>query len=211
MAHVTYKRLPSYISADREEASLPWYVLLVKMFEKGDIGNVNEAKRTRARQEELVRQKGVWSPSNPFGAARYSPQAPHIREGRVDHAIDVNTSGAFITRAAKLGIRLYRAVSTEEWHLEVHPGDVGKFIAFYRKHRAQVLGMGHRKLRPGMRGLDVLHFQKLAKRKGILAKDHTPGKLYGPRVALKVRAWKKKHKMPVDSVIGGDMWKILED
>ncbi len=44
---------------------------------------LNSRKRTRADQERLIREQGVYnSVTNPHGAALYSPNAPHVWEGR---------------------------------------------------------------------------------------------------------------------------------
>ena len=201
---VTYLRLPAALSRDREQVSRQWYVLLHDL---GDVGNVNEGHRTFTRQLQLVRLQGVLSLRNPHGAALPSPFAPHIRTGRPDHAIDVDNSQAYIDAARRRGVTLTRTVSTEAWHLEANPSQLA---AYYAKHKARVLGIGHRTLHPGMRGKDVEHAQRLLKKKGVLAHDHKVGSLYGHRMAVRVRAWKRRHGLPHDSVIGPRVWKKLE-
>lgn len=205
---VTYLRLPAAISRDREIVSRQWYVLLHDLhYTDGIDFNVNEGKRTMARQAELVRLQGVWSPANPHGAAVPSATAPHIREGRPDHANDFDNSERVRVGAARRGVTLTRTVPTEDWHLEADPAALARY---YRANRARVLGIGHRTLKPGMRGMDVRHAQELLKRRGVLKRTHRVGSFYGPRMARRVKAFKKEHHMPHDSVIGPRVWKALK-
>src|SRR5687768_10865619 len=115
-----------------------WKTVLDAAWTAGVRFRLNSGQRTMAEQQALVDQKGVWSPSNPTGAARPSSTAPHIRVGRQDHAIDVDTF-AQGGGEAKLqewledqGARVTNPVPGEPWHMEVSGPDLQKL---YRKFK----------------------------------------------------------------------------
>jgi hypothetical protein len=128
---IVYVTLPPAISRDREKVSRIWSVVLHDMRE--DIWfNLNEGHRTLARQAQLVAEKGVWSPSNPTGAARPSPFAPHIRTGRFDHAIDVDADQDVFAWLARNQLYPARTVPGESWHIEC---PAWALLAYYAKHK----------------------------------------------------------------------------
>jgi hypothetical protein len=104
---------------------------------------LNSGRRTRSEQEALVREKGVYSSlTNPHGAARYSPSAPHIKAlgpkgvQLANHALDVDL---FVGGGPRPLAAFYVAhgcpvafnVSTEAWHFD--PIDEAKLLATARK------------------------------------------------------------------------------
>jgi lysozyme len=118
MAGVKYIKL-NFNSRDHEKVSRQWFSLLWDIAHHDHVDyNVNEGHRTMARQQELVNEQGLWSPSNPHGAAAPSSHAPHIKTGHPDHAIDFDNAQGVINAAQKRGVTLSRTVSTESWHLE---------------------------------------------------------------------------------------------
>jgi len=132
---VTYRKM-YFDSDDRELVSNQWFVLLYNIHKYADIEfNVNEGHRTFPRQQELLDEKGLWSPSNPHGAARPSHTAPHIRTDRPDHAIDVDGAAALIQAAARRGVTLRRTVPGEPWHLEA---DTAQLARYYHENKAGV-------------------------------------------------------------------------
>jgi GH24 family phage-related lysozyme (muramidase) len=126
---VIYKRF------DGERVSRPWERLLRDLRARGTHFHLNEGTETFARQAELVREKGVWSPENPTGAARPSPFAPHIRTGRFDHACDFDNSAAVEMAARARGVTLRATVPGEPWHLEA---DRAELLAYYRRRRKEI-------------------------------------------------------------------------
>lgn len=131
---IVYVRLPSNISRDREKVSRVWAVVLRDM--RKDIWfDLNEGHRTLARQTQLVAEKGVWSPSNPTGAARPSPTAPHIRTGRFDHALDVDNDVGVFSWLSRKGLQPARTVPGESWHIEC-PARL--LAAYYAKRKAKL-------------------------------------------------------------------------
>lgn len=131
---VTYKQL-YFKSRDNEMVSKQWFVLLYRIHRRGRVFNVNEGHRTKARQAELVREKGLWSPSNPTGAAAVSDDAPHILTGRPYHAIDCDNAIGVVEEAQELGVKMVRPLAQEPWHIEVNAADLARF---YRRNRVRV-------------------------------------------------------------------------
>jgi hypothetical protein len=122
-----------YTIRDGELVSLPWMTLLNAMEERSGHNNVNEGKRT------LARQTFFWEcgPSrccccnNCNLAAFPSPFAPHIRVGRIDHAIDFADGARAQADARALGVPAERPVPGEDWHVEV---DGEALRRFHEKH-----------------------------------------------------------------------------
>lgn len=115
-----------YLRWDGEEFSRSWYWIARRAVRLGiiKITDVNDAHRSMALQAQRVREHGEWSPANPTGAAPPTPAAPHIRVGREDHALDVQTTaiGRFMAWLAGNGVPTHRpvleATDTEPWHME---------------------------------------------------------------------------------------------
>jgi hypothetical protein len=132
---VRYYKL-DHNSVDHEKVSGVWDVLLWDLHKHDPVTfNVNEGHRTFARQRELVKEKGLWSPSNPTGAAAPTRNAPHIMTGRFDHAIDFSNAEGVVAAARKRGVILHRPISTEPWHVTL---DRGTALRYYRKNRRRV-------------------------------------------------------------------------
>jgi hypothetical protein len=123
-----------FCSRDHERVSREWYYLLHDLHKAGVVFNVNEGHRTLARQRELVRQKGLWSASNPTGAAAPSGvRAAHPQRQR-PRTRSTSTTPPASCRRAKRGVKPDRTIPTEPWHLE----PVATSLAAYaRKHRAK--------------------------------------------------------------------------
>lgn len=87
--------------------------------------HLNDGRRTIAIQRQRVRDHGVWSPSNPHGAALPNAGAPHIKHGAANHAWDVDLFRPrpggqlrLATFARQHGIPVAFNVSTEAWHAD---------------------------------------------------------------------------------------------
>lgn len=105
-----------------KRVSYAWTVILPVVAERVTF-RLNSGRRIRAEQERLIREKGLWSSSNPTGAAPYSPRAPHIRAGREDHALDIDQfvgdgEAGVQAELARLGLETRNPISAEPWHLE---------------------------------------------------------------------------------------------
>src|SRR5438045_3397526 len=101
---VTYRRF------DGSRVSRPWLRLLRDLRADGTAFRLNSGHRTMREQAALVRQKGVWSPTNRAGAARPSPTAPHIRTGLFNHACDFDNAAAVEVAARRKGVSLTATV-----------------------------------------------------------------------------------------------------
>ena len=134
-----------YFAIDREEVSGAWIGLLRDIRNVDGVRfNVNEGHRTMVRQAELVRQKGLWTPANPTGAAAPSANAPHIRTGRADHAIDFENVVQVIAAARKRGVTLRQTVMPHEpWHVEANLVDLHR----YNARRAKAIRAMKRRLK----------------------------------------------------------------
>lgn len=124
---VVYRTL-YFSSRDHEKVSNQWFILLWDIRHHDHVAfNVNEGHRTMKRQQELYDELGEWSPSNPHGAAKPSPNAPHIRSGRPYHAIDFDNAEGVRQAAHKRGVALNRPISQEPWHMDPDPEDLARY------------------------------------------------------------------------------------
>jgi GH25 family lysozyme M1 (1,4-beta-N-acetylmuramidase) len=149
-----------------------WRRVLTRAETEGVHFTLNSGRRTMAEQARLVREKGLWSPSNPFGAARPSPIAPHIRVGLPNHALDVSTLDGGETRlqtwVESKGVDWMNTVSTEAWHGEVTLAGLLKLAAYARKanradrrskRRPKPRPKPHKPARQAAKGIDASNNQ----------------------------------------------------
>jgi hypothetical protein len=111
--------------------SIPWKTAIVEMEKDLGENNVNEGKRTLARQRWFWDCMNCNCCNNGNLAAFPSPWAPHIRVGRIDHAIDFADGPKAERWLDSHGIRAWRTVPGESWHTEVDAGDLKRF---HREH-----------------------------------------------------------------------------
>lgn len=97
-----------------------WFYVLTEVARRVPVP-LNDGQRTMADQWARVRKHGVYnSRTNPHGAAIPSPNAPHIKIGRQDHALDLNMpqGQATLREIERLGVPMKNTVFTEPWHWE---------------------------------------------------------------------------------------------
>jgi hypothetical protein len=127
---------------DGEKVSTSWDVVLTHARRMGVRFTLDSGRRTMAEQLALVRQKGLWSPRNPHGAAKPVPWAPHVRVGRQAHAIDVNDNdggrGRLQHWLAQHGLPTRQTVPGEPWHLEASESDLKRYAAAVRRAQRRV-------------------------------------------------------------------------
>lgn len=106
---------------DGHPVSKPWHSVLVHARRMGVEFTVTDGRRTLAMQRQRVRDHGVWSASNPTGAARPSLAAPHINFYRANHAIDVGRGAVnLVSFLQKEGAHtVVRPIPAEPWHIEI--------------------------------------------------------------------------------------------
>lgn len=116
-----------YVLIDSELVSAEWHSFLSAARKALVDFRVNEGHRTMARQWWFYRCMQTRRCNNGNLAAFPSPRAPHIRTGRIDHAIDVNGSDALIAYGRRVGVTLTRTVRGESWHLEASAAELRAF------------------------------------------------------------------------------------
>lgn len=127
-----------YLPIDRELVSAEWHAVLMDMRRQGVHFNVNEGHRTMARQWYFWNNQG--KPG--FNLAAYpSPFAPHIRTGRIDHAIDFSNDLVVMRWLARAGLRPARTVRGESWHIEV---TAERLRWYYAKHHNPLAALSRR-------------------------------------------------------------------
>lgn len=104
---------------DGRPVSKPWHAVLTHARRMGVEFHVNDGRRTLSMQRERVRKHGLWSPSNPTGAAAPSLGAPHINYGRANHAVDADNAEQLARFLRSIGIEATRPIAAEPWHIQV--------------------------------------------------------------------------------------------
>jgi hypothetical protein len=101
-------------------------IVLTAAAEAGVRFDVNDGRRTLAVQAARIAKHGLWSPSNPTGAAPARQSSPHVKYGRAHHALDVDQFTAPVGGQLRLaafyrrrGVPVAFNVPTEAWHLDV--------------------------------------------------------------------------------------------
>ena len=193
---------------DGQRVSDEWDVVLTAARRDGVRFTLNSGRRTLADQWRLVREKGVWSPSNRTGAARPSPWAPHIRVGRIDHAIDVNAVDGGETRLQhwleQHGARPTNPVPGEPWHLELTARELRALAARLDPlddtptlRKGVVHPAGVRRLQRLLRALNV---------RGVPLNGR-----YDLATRAGVKRWQRKKGLPTDAraTVGPKTWAAL--
>lgn len=135
---MSVRYVPWADSTGQEVISEQWAVALRDAHDDGVDTHVNEGHRTKDRQRQLIREQGIYNAvTNPHGAAPVSDNAPHIRTGRFDHAIDFRDAAAVARWLRAHGIRCAFTVATESWHLEANAADLQ---AYFVAHRDPLVG-----------------------------------------------------------------------
>jgi lysozyme len=133
---------------DGKRVSRPWYRILNEARAHGVRFLLTSGRRTMAEQTRLFHQNmqlvgGRWvrRPGRPLTAFP-SPTAPHIRVGRIDHALDVNALDGGENRL-QAWLRDHDVISTnpvpgEPWHLAAPAGDLDRLAdRIQREHQKE--------------------------------------------------------------------------
>ena len=135
-----------YVPYSGESVSVQWRTVLRAADRKGIWFDLNSGHRTFAQQKRLwdayqrYLNGGPWAPLAAFPSCR----APHVRCGRPDHALDVNSRDGGEQRLqnwinSHRGVRVRgRASNTvpgEAWHLELPRLALAWLYFKYRRFR----------------------------------------------------------------------------
>lgn len=121
---------------DGKRVSKRWHRVLSRARREGVHFTLTSGRRTMAEQWRLFRQNMAWNgwryvqrPGRPLTAFP-NPLAPHIRRGRANHALDVNTIDGGETRLQRWlerkGAHPTNPVRGEAWHLELSAGELAR-------------------------------------------------------------------------------------
>jgi hypothetical protein len=121
-----------------------WFVVLTAAWKDGVRFRLNSGQRTLAEQTKLFNQNmhlvaGRWvpRPGRPLTAFP-SPNAPHIRVGRSNHALDVDSFAEgggeekLETWLEREGVNWMNNVPGETWHGELSAADLTKLYKRFR-------------------------------------------------------------------------------
>lgn len=138
-----------YRRFDGQQVSPEWDRLLTDLRATGIRFHVNSGHRTLAEQKRMFDQNmhlfgGVWvpRPGRPLTAVP-NVNAPHVRPGRFDHAVDLDGAAAVQAGARRRGITLRATVRGEPWHLEADASE----LRAYRVRRAKEIAAAKRRRR----------------------------------------------------------------
>lgn len=197
---VTYKVI------DGERVSAQWYTVLTDM-RKDVTFVVNEGKRTMARQQYFWNCYRTGSCNGGNAAARPSPIAPHIRVGRIDHAIDFSNDADVFNWLARKGLRPARTVAGESWHIEVPKAELVAYHKLYGGSNDPVLKLGQA-------GPSVLKLKKLLYASGVRnfsgennSSRYVP--FFGKYTKQAVQRFQKAQGLKADGVVGASTWRAL--
>lgn len=207
--------MPSYHGI-RVSAS---HLKLLTAYEKkyGVAVALNSGQRTKADQEEMIREKGVYnSQTNPHGAARYSTNAPHVKTGHEHHALDIS-HGSGKGRSDHVaefyrdnGVEIAFNVSTENWHMDTT--DEQSLIRAAKKISVDP------SLRFHSAGPSVVKLKKLLYAAGIRNFSSTKfgapssnrySPFFGKNTLKAVQRFQRAHGLNADGVAGPSTWHAL--
>jgi len=194
----------TYLAIDGERVSKEWHSVLIDM--RKDVSfNVNEGKRTMARQWYFWR---LYRSGRGNVAAYPSPIAPHIRVGRIDHAIDFSNDGPVFAWLSAKGLKPIRTVRGESWHIEIL---AKQLRAYYKLHGS---GGDSPILKMGNKGPSVIRLKKLLYSKGIMnfsgeKNNNRYAPYFGKYTKLAVQRFQRANNLTADGIVGSTTWRAL--
>lgn len=189
---VTYKLI------DGERVSKEWYTVLIDMRGAGVRFNVNEGHRTMARQRYFW---DLYRSGRGNLAARPSPWAPHIRVGRIDHAIDFSNDAAVLAWLNARGLNAKRTVRGESWHIEV---PAAKLRAYHAKHNRELPT-----LRRGQTGRSVRKLKRILRKNWNMQGFNAFTPFFDKKTEDTVKRFQSRHDLKADGVVGPGTWQEL--
>jgi hypothetical protein len=190
-----------------KRVSHSWRVVLLEASKRVDF-RLNSGRRTMAEQWYLYRNRG--RPGFAKIVAFPNPNAPHIKVGRQNHSLDVDTGvgdgeQALERELERLGLVIINDVAGEPWH-QTEQSEARLIAVAARIAKVPV----NATLKKGVVNPDaVTALQRLLRAAGM---NRVPlnGK-YDLRTRQAVRRYRKKHGMEVNSNVDAHFWKRLRN
>jgi GH24 family phage-related lysozyme (muramidase) len=204
----TFARMPNERTAvfDGHRVSPDWYAVLSAARRAGLAFRLNSGQRTMAEQQRLY---DLWRAGIGNLAAVPSANAPHIRVGRQDHALDIDMhvgvgTGGVRSWLKAHGVPTSLTVPGEGWHIEADSADQLHAAAVKLAKPLTVLDrLRARPLRRGSKSPDVRSVQIYLRRAGLFR--GTPAQkvgTVGSELYTAVKRFQKRVKLPVDGIVG---------
>lgn len=189
-----------------KKVSDEWDVVLTDVAKRVAF-RLNSGRRTMAEQWYLWRHRG--QPGFAALVAFPNPNAPHIKVGRPNHSLDVDTNvgdgeNALQRELEDIGLVIVNDVAGEPWH-QTAP-DAARLRRVAARIEAQRDDTPT--LRKGVVNHDaVRRLQRLLR--GLNLKGVPLNGKYELRTRQAVRRFQKKHHLHVDGVVGPRTWAML--
>lgn len=196
-----------------KRVSLTWDVILTDAAKRVTF-RLNSGRRT------MREQSGLWAGfvargRRPPLVAFPQPNAPHIKVGRENHSIDVDTNvgdgeQALERELERMGLVIINDVPGEAWHQTERDEGRLKRVAGRILAAAVDETPTLRKLREGvMEGPSIRRFQGLLRGAGVSGVPLN-GK-YDLATRLATKRFQRKHKIPTDpnATVGDKTWNLL--
>lgn len=193
--------MPSF---DGKAVSKEWAVVLNAARAAGVDFRLNSGRRTMAEQLRLYR---LYRSGQGSLAAVPNPNAPHVRLGRIDHAVDVDEGAAqqLAKWLRERGGRPVFPVPGEAWHLEMSAADLRRIAGKHSKTPV---------LRRGSKGPNVVRLKKLLWDAGIreFSGERSSNRFnpfFSAWTAEAVKRFQRGKGLPADGVVGVKTWEAL--
>ncbi len=193
-----------------KRVSTEWDIVLTEAARQGVNFTLNSGKRTMAEQWVLYNGYRKGLPGYNL-AAFPNPNAPHVRVGRPDHAIDVDSINGGETRLQswlqKQGVHPTNPVAGESWHMELPAEELRKLATRFGSVHMKVL-------KRGQKGPTVVRLKKLLWDKGFrnFSGDKSSNR-YNPFFSIyteeAVKRFQAKNGIKADGIVGPATWKAL--
>lgn len=184
------------------------YVLCTEAIRRGIIepDDLNEGRRTMAEQQHFF-------DNQPPLAAKPSPNAPHIWEGRENHALDANSHNGAAKRLANFyesqGVDVVFNVPGEDWHFQpTSEEQLARAADKIRKQRdAAVLEPGEKEQRVKFLKHQLHYIRKGGDgpsyyRNGKPRPKEGYDTFYNDDLVKSVKAFQRDHKLKADGIVG---------
>jgi hypothetical protein len=177
---------------DGKRCGIWWFAILSAARRAGVSFHMNQGRRTLAEQRHFwnIYQRNGWPV-----AAYPNPNAPHIKNGAENHALDVNTPGVYSLGAwlRRQGASVAWTVRGEPWHIEVPYADLARLYRKFKGAAGPSTKEIQRRLVIWMPGYGV-----------------KPDGNKGPITRTAIKDFQRIHGLTVDGKVGSKTWAVLK-